>query len=164
MRAYKDIEKRKLYQKLWAREKAIKKKAMILEPIIEPIIIEPIIVEINHNPRKLYRIHNKDIIAEKAKICIISSSTIVNSVSFINIPTTTNIFTFIMQPSNVNSPYYIRPSSNTVNVNSVSIPLYGLLNVSLPSSCTYIVQSISIIYNLYASTSQFVALTSVSAY
>jgi hypothetical protein len=30
-------------------------------------IIEPIIVEINHNSRKLYRLHNKDIIAEKAK-------------------------------------------------------------------------------------------------
>jgi hypothetical protein len=30
MTAYKDIEKRKLYQKLWAREKAIKKKAVIL--------------------------------------------------------------------------------------------------------------------------------------
>jgi hypothetical protein len=30
------------------------------------VIIEPI-VEINHNSRKLYRLHNKDIIAEKAK-------------------------------------------------------------------------------------------------
>jgi hypothetical protein len=31
-------------------------------------IIEPIIVEINHNSRKLCRIHNKEIIAKKAKI------------------------------------------------------------------------------------------------
>jgi hypothetical protein len=38
MTAYKDVEKRKVYQKLWAREKAIKKRAIILEPIIEPIV------------------------------------------------------------------------------------------------------------------------------
>jgi hypothetical protein len=98
---------------------------------------------------------------------IISTDTIVNSVSFINIPTTTNqsyIFTFILQPSAVNSPYYIKSSSNTVNVNGVSIPLYGLQNVSLPANYTYLVQQISIIYNLYGTNPQFVALTSVSAY
>jgi hypothetical protein len=99
--------------------------------------------------------------------CIASCTTTVNSVSFINIPTTSNqsyIFTYILRPSAVNSLFYTRPSSNSVNVNSVSIPLYGLQNVSLPSSYTYIVQSISIIYNIYASTPQFFALTSVSAY
>jgi hypothetical protein len=98
---------------------------------------------------------------------IISNNTVVNSVSFINIPTTLNqsyIFTFILQPSAVNSPYYIKSSSNTVNVNGVSIPLYGLQNVSLPASYTYLVQQISIVYNLYGSNPQFVALTSVSAY
>jgi hypothetical protein len=98
---------------------------------------------------------------------IISDSTTVNSVSFINIPTTINqsyIFTFILRPSSVNSPFYVRWSSNSIKVNGVSIPLYGLQNVFLPSSYTYIVQSISIIYNIHASTPQFVALTSVSAY
>ena len=98
---------------------------------------------------------------------IISDATAVNSVSFINIPTTVNqsyIFTFIIQPSTANSPYYIRPSSNTVNVNGVSIPLYGLQNVSLAGNYTYLVQQISIIYNLYASDPQFIALTSVSSY
>jgi hypothetical protein len=98
---------------------------------------------------------------------IISSSTATNSVSFINIPTTINqsyIFTFILQPSAVNSPFYIKPSSNTINVNGVSVPLYGLNNVVLPTSYTYLVQQISIIYNLYASSPQFIALTSVSAY
>jgi hypothetical protein len=98
---------------------------------------------------------------------IISSNTTVNSVSFINIPTTINqsyIFTFILRPSSVNSPYYIKPSSNTINVNGVSVAIYGLNNVVLPTSYTYLVQQISIIYNLYASSPQFIALTSVSAY
>ena len=98
---------------------------------------------------------------------IISSNTTVNSVSFINIPTTTNqsyIFTFILRPSSVNSPYYIKPSSNTINVNGVSISLYGLQNVTLPTNYTFLVQQISIIYNLYSSSPQFIALTSVSAY
>ncbi len=98
---------------------------------------------------------------------IISDSTTVNSVSFIDIPTTINqsyIFTFILRPSSVNSPYYIKPSSNTINVNGVSVAIYGLNNVVLPTSYTYLVQQISIIYNLYASSPQFIALTSVSAY
>jgi hypothetical protein len=98
---------------------------------------------------------------------IISDATAVNSVSFINIPTTTNqtyIFTFILQPTTANSPYYIRPNTNTVNVNGVSIPLYGLQNASLAGNYTYLVQQISIIYNLYATDPQFIALTSVSSY
>jgi hypothetical protein len=97
---------------------------------------------------------------------IISDATTVNSVSFINIPNTTNqsyIFAFILQPSAVNSPYYIKPSSNTIAVNGVSVPLYGLPNVVLPSSYTYLVQQVSIIYDIYAG-SNFFALTSVSAY
>jgi hypothetical protein len=98
---------------------------------------------------------------------IISDATVVNSVSFIDIPTTINqsyIFTFILRPSSVNSPYYIKPSSNTINVNSVSVPIYGLKSVVLPTSYTYLVQQISIIYNIYASCPPFIALTSVSAY
>jgi hypothetical protein len=97
---------------------------------------------------------------------IISDATVVNSVSFINIPTTTNqsyIFTFILQPSTASNPYYIKPSSNTVVVNGVSVPLYGLSNVVLPSSYTYMVQQISIIYDIYAG-GNFFALTSVSVY
>ncbi len=98
---------------------------------------------------------------------IISDSTTVNSVSFIDIPTTINqsyIFTFILRPSSVNSPYYIKPSSNTINVNGVSISLYGLQNVTLPTNYTFLVQQISIIYNIHSSFPQFIALTSVSGY
>jgi hypothetical protein len=98
---------------------------------------------------------------------LISDGTAVNSVSFINIPTTVNqsyIFTFILQPSIVNSPYYIKSNTNTININGVAIPLYGLQNITLPAKYTYLVQQISIIYNLYATSPQFIALTSISAY
>jgi hypothetical protein len=98
---------------------------------------------------------------------IISDATAINSVSFINIPTTINqsyIFTFILQPSVVNSPFYIKTNTNTIKINGVSIPLYGLQNVFLPASYTFLVQQITIVYNLYASDPRFVALTSVSAY
>lgn len=55
MTAYKDIEKRKMYQKLWAREKAIKKKAMISEPVIVESAVEITNkIEINTPPRKIY--------------------------------------------------------------------------------------------------------------
>jgi hypothetical protein len=98
---------------------------------------------------------------------IISDATAVNSVSFINIPTTVNqsyVFTFILQPSIANSPYFIKSNTNTINVNGIAIPLYGLQNVSLPAKYTYLVQQISIIYNLYAADPKFIALTSISAY
>jgi hypothetical protein len=99
---------------------------------------------------------------------LISDATSVNSVSFINIPTTTNqsyIFTFILQPSTANSPYYIKSNNNTINVNGISTPLYGLQNISLPVNYTFLVQQISIIYDLYsANPPNFFALTSVSAY
>jgi hypothetical protein len=97
----------------------------------------------------------------------ISDATAVNSVKFTNIPTTTNqtyIFTFIIQPSAVNSPYYIKPSSNAIIVNGVSTPTYGLQNVSLPAAYTYLVQQITIVYNLYASDPKFISITSVSTY
>jgi hypothetical protein len=97
----------------------------------------------------------------------ISDATTVNSISFINIPTTVNqsfIFTFILQPSVTSSPYYIKSSSNTINVNGVSIPLYGLNNINLPGSYTFLIQQITIIYNIYASSPRYIALTSVSGY
>jgi hypothetical protein len=84
---------------------------------------------------------------------MISDATVVSSVRFMGIPTTVNqsyIFTFILQPSAVNSSFYIKPSSNNIIVNGFKVPLYGLQNVSLPSSYTYLVQQISIIYNFMA--------------
>jgi hypothetical protein len=99
---------------------------------------------------------------------MISDTTAINSISFINIPTTINqtyIFTFILQPSTLNSPYYIKSIDNSINVNGISTPLYGLQNVSLPANYTFLVQQISIIYDLYSANPPiFFALTSVSAY
>ncbi len=43
MSVYKDLEKRKLYQKIWAREKVLKKRAIILEPVIVESTVEIII-------------------------------------------------------------------------------------------------------------------------
>jgi hypothetical protein len=94
---------------------------------------------------------------------LLSDTTTVNSVSFSNIPTDINqsyIFTFIIKPNAVNSPYYIKPSSNTILVNGTSVPLYGLQNVSLPANYTYLVQQISIIYV----ENGFISLTSVVGY
>jgi hypothetical protein len=92
---------------------------------------------------------------------IISDSTIVNDVSFINVPDVANqsyIFTFIFKPSPVDSPYYIKTS--TTSVNDVSINLHGLQNISLPMTYTYFVQQITIIYG----ETDLFALTSVAAY
>jgi hypothetical protein len=49
MSVYKDLEKRKLYQKIWAREKMLKKRAIeivpesVVESVVEKII--PSVVE-----------------------------------------------------------------------------------------------------------------------
>jgi len=93
---------------------------------------------------------------------IISDTTSVDTVSFINILETENqsyIFTFIIKPSQTNSPYYIDTSSITVN--NISITLHGLQNVVLPNNYTYLVQQISIIYR---ENNDIFASTSVTAY
>jgi hypothetical protein len=93
---------------------------------------------------------------------ISSDATSVNSVSFINIPDLANqsyIFTFLLKPSQADTPYYIDTSNITVNGDSVT--LHGLQNISLPSNYTYLVQQITIIYEENGNT---FALTSVSAY
>jgi hypothetical protein len=94
---------------------------------------------------------------------LLSNTTVVNSIAFTNIPTGINqsyIFKFIIKPSAVNSPYYIKTSSNTIMVNGTSVPLYGLQNISLPATYTYLIQQISIIYV----ENGFISLTSVAGY
>jgi hypothetical protein len=91
-----------------------------------------------------------------------SDNTTVDSFSIINIPDVATdqsyIFSFIFKPSQADSPYYIKKSS--IFVNEVSIPLFGLQNVSLPTNYTYLIQQISIING----GNDFFAITSVSAY
>jgi hypothetical protein len=95
-----------------------------------------------------------------------SDSISVNTVSFTEIPETENqtyIFTFIIKPSLANNPYYINPSSNIIYVNDVSVPLFGLQNISLPENYTYLIQQITIIYDIFVG-NNFLALTSVTGY
>ena len=91
-----------------------------------------------------------------------------SSVSFTNIPVTAQqsyIFTFILKPSTVNSKWYIIPNSNVISVNSISsIPIFGIANVILPSTYTYLLQQITIINKSTTTTPDFIAFTNVSAY
>ena len=90
-----------------------------------------------------------------------------SSISFTNLPAESNssyIFTFIMQPSISSSPFYIRPSNNTITVNGSSVPLAGLQNVILPVSYIYLVQHITIVERLTQGGPIYSAFTGVSAY
>jgi hypothetical protein len=93
---------------------------------------------------------------------LVSDTTSVNSVSFINIPDLANqsyIFTFIFKPIQANSPYYI--NTNSILVNDIPTTLHGNQNVSLPQNYTYLVQQITIIYE---ENKNVFALTSVASY
>ena len=95
------------------------------------------------------------------------SSLITSSLFFTNIPTTaqqTYIFTFLIKPT-VNSKFFINPINNLISVNGIStIPIYGISNVSLPSTFNFIVQQITIINSSITTTPNYFALTSVTAY
>ena len=96
-----------------------------------------------------------------------SNSTTTTTLSITDIPTTPRqsyISTLILQPSAVNSPYWIKPNTNFISANGISTPLYGLQNITLPSTYTYIVQQITVINSSTTTTPSFTALTSLSAY
>ena len=89
-------------------------------------------------------------------------------VSFTNIPVTAQqsyTFTFILKPSTVNSKWYIIPNSNVISVNSISsIPIFGIANVILPTTYSYLLQQITIINKSTTTTPDFIAFTNVSGY
>ena len=91
-----------------------------------------------------------------------------SSVTFSNIPITAQqsyTFTFILKPSTINSKWFIIPNSNVITVNSISsIPIFGIANVILPSTYTYLLQQITIINKSTTTTPDFFAFTNVSAY
>ena len=95
------------------------------------------------------------------------SSLMTSSLFFINIPTTplqTYIFTFLIKP-NVNSKFFINPINNLISVNGIStVPIYGISNISLPSTFNFIVQQITIINSSITATPNYFALTSISGY
>jgi hypothetical protein len=98
---------------------------------------------------------------------ISSNSTSQTTITFTDIPTTPQksyIFTFVIKPTTVSSPWYIKPNSNFLNVNGISVTLSGLNNTTLPSSYAYIVQQITIFNISQTSTPNFIAITGFSGY
>ena len=97
-----------------------------------------------------------------------SNSTVITTVSFTSIPQiiplASYIFTFFLTPNTASSPYYLLPNSNFVSINGTSYPLYGLSNISLPSTYTTLVQQIILTNTSATFTPSFIALTSVSGY
>jgi hypothetical protein len=96
-----------------------------------------------------------------------SNDTPMTSLSINDIPDTplkSYNFTFIIQPITVDSPYYLKPNKNIISVNNKSIPLYGLENVSLPATYTYLIQEIKVINTSTTATPSFSAFTNVSGF
>jgi hypothetical protein len=96
-----------------------------------------------------------------------SNDTPMTSLSINDIPTTplkSYNFTFIIQPITADSPYYLKPNKNVISVNNKSIPLYGLENVSLPATYTYLIQEIKVINTSTTATPSFSAFTNVSGF
>ena len=96
-----------------------------------------------------------------------SNSTTTTTLAITDLPTTPQqsyIFTFIIQPTTTNSPYWIKPNTNFISANGISTPLYGLQNIALPAAYTYIVQQVTVINSSTTTTPSFIAFTSLSAY
>ena len=96
-----------------------------------------------------------------------SNSTATTTLAITDLPTTPQqsyIFTFIIQPTTANSPYWIKPNTNFINANGISTPLYGLQNIALPAAYTFIVQQVTVINSSTTTTPSFIAYTSLSAY
>jgi hypothetical protein len=96
-----------------------------------------------------------------------SNATSITSLSILNIPSNplqTYKFTFIIEPNVINSPYYLKPTTNNILINGTSVSLFGLTNVVLPSSYTFLVQEITIMNKSTTTTPLFVALTNVLGY
>lgn len=101
-----------------------------------------------------------------------TSATALTSLSFTNIPTTpqqTYVFTFVLLPSTSNSPWYLKPPSNFINITPIggtliSSPIYGISNVVFPTSYTYILQTVTIVNTSTTTSPNFVSFLSISAY
>ena len=101
-----------------------------------------------------------------------TTSTALTSLSLTNIPTTpqqTYVFTFVLQPSTLNSPWYLKPPSNFINItpigsSTITVPIYGISSVVFPSSYSYILQTITVVNTSTTTSPTFVSFLSVSAY
>ena len=102
-----------------------------------------------------------------------SNSTALSSLGFTNIPATplqTYVFTFIILPSTASSPWYLKPPTNFISITPVggtinsSVPLYGISNVVLPTTYTYIMEQITIVNTSTTATPNFISFVSISGY
>jgi hypothetical protein len=101
-----------------------------------------------------------------------TTSTAITSLSLTNIPITplqTYVFTFLCQPSTPNSPWYLKPPTNFMNITAVGrgtsiVPINGISSIVFPSTYVYILQTITVLNISTSSTPNFVALFSATAY
>jgi hypothetical protein len=101
-----------------------------------------------------------------------TTSTAITSIGFTNIPTTgqtSTIFTFILMPSAVNNPFFLKPGTNFINITPVggvivSVPVFGFGNVVLPANYTYLLQQFTIVNTSITTTPNYIAFTNVSGY
>lgn len=96
-----------------------------------------------------------------------SNATPLTSLRIIDIPTTplqTYTFKFIIKPDVKSTPFYLKTTSIRISINNASVPLFGLINVVLPSSYTCLVQEITIMNKSTTTTPSFVAFTNVLGY
>jgi hypothetical protein len=96
---------------------------------------------------------------------LVSNDTVMTSLSISDIPTDPSKsykFTFIIKPDTLDSPFYL--NTNKIFVNNNYIPLYGLENVSLPQTYTYLIQEIKVINTSTISIPSFCAFTNISGF
>ena len=102
-----------------------------------------------------------------------TTSTAMTSLGFTNIPTTpqqTYVFSFVLLPSVASSAWYLKPPTNYLSITAVggtvntAVPLYGISNVVLPASYTYLFQQITIVNTSTTTTPSFISFLSVGAY
>lgn len=96
-----------------------------------------------------------------------TNSTVMTTILFTDIPITPQQsykFTFIMKPDIASSAYYLKPNTDFVTINGISSPLYGLSNIILPATFTYLLQQITLINTSTTTTPSFISLTRVSGY
>jgi hypothetical protein len=94
-----------------------------------------------------------------------SNDTNLTSLAINDLPTTplqTYTFTFIIEPSVKNSPFYL--NSKSFSINEIPILLGGISNIVLPDLYTYLVQTLTIVNRSVTITPAFIAYTSVSGY
>ena len=96
-----------------------------------------------------------------------SNSTTTTTLAITDLPTTPQqsyIFTFIIQPTTANSPYWIKPNTNFISVNGGSVSLYGLQNIAVSAAFTYMVQQVTVINTSTTTTPSFISFISLSTY